>query len=337
MISLTERYLEAALRDIPESQRADVERELRSSITDAVEDRVAAGEPREAAEKAVLEGLGEPSRLAASYSGRRLYLIGPELYPVWRHFLIMLARVAIPAVAVVQTVVGLMSGAEYLDALLTGIGAALSVGIGVAFWTTLVFALIERATVLREARTEIIGATSRWSVDQLPEPAVERISLADSVGEIVTLLIAIGGLLFLRDTSWFGGADAGVEILDPGLSAFWLPYLISLLGVLILLRIAVYFSGRWTLHLATIHAVVQVAYAGPLIWLALTGSLVNPAFAAEIGAPDLAAGDGPTMVIVAVAVFIAVSWQVFDGFRHARQSVVGGSTRSPRSRPEARA
>ncbi|MBA3852357.1 MAG: hypothetical protein H0X59_08335 [Chloroflexi bacterium] len=42
MISLTERYLAAALRSIPDAQRADVDRELRSSIADAVEDRVAA-------------------------------------------------------------------------------------------------------------------------------------------------------------------------------------------------------------------------------------------------------------------------------------------------------
>jgi len=35
MISLTERYLAAALRSIPDAQRADVDRELRSSIADA--------------------------------------------------------------------------------------------------------------------------------------------------------------------------------------------------------------------------------------------------------------------------------------------------------------
>jgi hypothetical protein len=51
MNSWTERYLAAALRSIPEPKRADVERELRSSIADAVEERVAAGEDRLAAER----------------------------------------------------------------------------------------------------------------------------------------------------------------------------------------------------------------------------------------------------------------------------------------------
>ena len=69
MTQPTEQYLAAALRGIPEKKRADVERELRSSIADAVEDRVANGEDRDAAEKAVLEGLGDPARLAAGMTG----------------------------------------------------------------------------------------------------------------------------------------------------------------------------------------------------------------------------------------------------------------------------
>ena len=40
----------AALRGIPDKQRPDVEQELRSSIADAVEDRVGAGEERAAAD-----------------------------------------------------------------------------------------------------------------------------------------------------------------------------------------------------------------------------------------------------------------------------------------------
>ncbi len=56
MTSLTERYLAVALRGIPQRQRADVEGELRSSIDDAVEDRVGAGEDRAAAEKSRTRG-----------------------------------------------------------------------------------------------------------------------------------------------------------------------------------------------------------------------------------------------------------------------------------------
>ena len=44
MTDLTDRYLGAALGGVPSGKRSDVERELRSSIADAIDDRTAAGE-----------------------------------------------------------------------------------------------------------------------------------------------------------------------------------------------------------------------------------------------------------------------------------------------------
>lgn len=175
MISLTERYLAAALRSIPGVQRADVERELRPSIADAVEDRVAAGEERVSAEKAVLEGLGEPTRLATGFTGRPLYLIGPDVFLIYRHILATLVGVIVPIMALVLTTVELAGGARYLDGLTTGIGGAFSTGFHLALWVTLTFLFLERAEVAREARTEMVAATGRWTVDRIPDrPAGAR-------------------------------------------------------------------------------------------------------------------------------------------------------------------
>src|SRR5258708_26697341 len=80
----TERYLATVLRSIPEPKRTDVERELRSSIEDAIEERLAAGHDASTAERVVLEALGDPSALAAAYTGQPNYLIGPELFPLYR-------------------------------------------------------------------------------------------------------------------------------------------------------------------------------------------------------------------------------------------------------------
>lgn len=98
MTTLTERYLAAALRGIPEGRRPDVEGELRSSISHAVEDRMAAGEERATAERPVLERLGAPERLRTEYGGRPGYLIGPALFPVWRQAVTKLATVVLPIV-----------------------------------------------------------------------------------------------------------------------------------------------------------------------------------------------------------------------------------------------
>ena len=40
----------------------------------------------------------------------------------------------------------------------------------------------------------------------------------------------------------------------------------------------------------------------PIIALALSGTLINPAFAAEIGWPPLAERNGPVMLVIAVGI-----------------------------------
>ena len=321
MTSLTERYLDAALRGIPEQQRADVEGELRSSIADAVEDRIAAGEDPAAAETNVLEGLGNPVRLASEYAGRPLHLIGPELYLVWRHLLVRLAAIVVPIVLVIQIAAQLYAEASYVDAMIAGIGTAIMVGIQLAFWVTVVFAFIERADAARDARDEITGATGRWTVDMLPEPAADRMGVGETVGEVLTTLITIGALLFFRDIGSVTDASGDpISLFDPALTTLWFPAFIAILAALGVLQVVVYVVGRWTMPLAIGNAALQVAFAVPVVVLALSGSIINSAFAAEIGWPPLAEGNGPVMLVVAASVTLVSGWEIIDAFRRARRA-----------------
>ena len=88
--TLTERYITATIRSLPATAQADVRAELEASIADAVEARVEQGEPREAAEHAVLTELGDPGVLAAGYADRPLHLIGPRYFLVWWRLLKLL-------------------------------------------------------------------------------------------------------------------------------------------------------------------------------------------------------------------------------------------------------
>ena len=63
---------------------------------------MSAGEEPAAVEKAVLEGLGDPVRLAAGMDGRPLYLIGPDLIVEYRQLLITLLSIAMPIVGVIH-------------------------------------------------------------------------------------------------------------------------------------------------------------------------------------------------------------------------------------------
>ncbi len=329
MTQLTERYLAAALRGIGESERTDVERELRSSIADALEDRVSAGEDRAVAEKAVLEGLGDPVRLAAGIAGRPLHLIGPDLFVEYRQLLFMLLSIVMPIVGVVQVVLAIVGGDDYAGAVMAGIGGAWTVGLHIFFWVTVTFAVIERVDAVREAKEGISGAAGRWTVDRLPALAAVRVSAGDTVSDVLTTVLSIGGILFLNGAVWFtDGSGATVPLFDPAIWSFWMPALIAALIGIAGLQVVIFLAGRWTTPLAVVHAVMQLAFAVPLGALALTGSMINPAFADALGWPPLAEGNGPVMLSLAAGVLLVTAWEIFDGFRRARRAEATATTTS---------
>src|SRR5690606_23087307 len=86
------------VRSLPPQLQAEVRDELRASIADAVDARTEQGEPLEAAERAVLSELGDPSILAAGYADRPLHLIGPKYFLTWWRLLKVLVAI-VPACA----------------------------------------------------------------------------------------------------------------------------------------------------------------------------------------------------------------------------------------------
>ena len=314
----TDRYLAAVLRSIPEDKRADVERELRSSITDAIDERVGAGEDVVAAERSVLEGLGDPSKLAAGYTGRPNHLIGPELFPLYRFIVPRLIAAAMPIAGLILAAVELLRGGDYGDAVGAGISGAINVAIMIAFWATLTFVVLERADAAREAREEIVAKTGTWRLEYLPETAPGRVTAGEAFGEVISVLITIGGLFLFRELAVSSGAGPEIPLAGPDVTLFWFPVLLAVLVGLAVLQFVVYIAGRWTMTLAGVFAALELAFAVPMVWLALTGRLINPAFAEHIGYPGLTAGDGVVMLSIAVGATLVTAWEIIGAFLRAR-------------------
>ena len=276
------------------------------------------------AEKAVLEGLGDPARLAAGISGRPLYLIGPDLFVEYRRLLVLLLSIVLPIVGLVQVGLHVADGEDLIGAVLVGVGAAWTVGLHIFFWVTLTFAAVERFDAARDAREEITRQAGRWTVDRLPEVPSSRMSAVEAVGDILMIVLSIGGLIFLNQVAWF--TDAAGELIplfNPDLWNGWMPALIAVLLSIAALTGVVFLIGRWTMPLAILHAVLQLAFAVPVAALALTGSLINPAFADALGWPQLAEGDGVAMIALAAGVILVTAWEIVEVIRRARRSQEG--------------
>lgn len=81
--TLTDRYISAATRTVPEKQRPELAADLRERIADQLDARRESGVSDAAAERSVLTELGDPEALAAAYIDRPLQLIGPRSYLTW--------------------------------------------------------------------------------------------------------------------------------------------------------------------------------------------------------------------------------------------------------------
>ena len=82
-MDLIERYVYEVGRQLPRKQRADIQVELKSTLVDTLEDRVE-GEPSQEDEIKLLKEFGPPRKVAASYWPQGQYLIGPNLFPLFR-------------------------------------------------------------------------------------------------------------------------------------------------------------------------------------------------------------------------------------------------------------
>ncbi len=254
-------------------KRDDIDRELRASITDAVDARVESGADPDEAEQVVLTELGDPARLAADYSGRPLNLIGPNLYPDWKQLLSVLLWIA-PIPGIVVLVLGVLGGSSALSALGSGgIWTAGTVALHIVFWTTLVFAVLER--------TGASGSnppTGAWTPDRLPEiDESRRVSLSDTVFSVVVYVFLFVLVILQRTHSGFDTAGgSAIPIIAPELWSFWIPVLLGLLVLSAVFEIALYAVGGWTIPLAAINTVLNLLFAIPLLWLAATDMLFNP-------------------------------------------------------------
>ncbi|WP_319463075.1 permease prefix domain 1-containing protein [Micromonospora sp. RTP1Z1] len=306
MTTLTDRYLAATLRSVPAPRREEIATELRASIEDMIEDRTAGGQETATAEREVLTELGNPAQLAARYADRRLQLIGPTYYLAWERLLKLLLSFVPALVGVVVGLVEATDGKNPGGAVGAGIAAALQVVVQIAFWVTLVFAVIER--------TNTALNLPEWTVDQLPEARAHRqITLTDTAATIGWLVLVIAYLPLQHLHSFVPASDGGnLPILDPALWSFWLPFLIAVLVATVGLEVAKYRAGRWTWPLVAVNAVLDLAFAVPVIGLLLTDRLLSVEFVARF--EWLGQGDNlDTVATVAVVVTILIAlWDMVD-------------------------
>ncbi|MEU1971162.1 permease prefix domain 1-containing protein [Microbacterium sp. NPDC019599] len=314
--TLTDRYIDAAMRTVPDRQRADLAAELRASIDDQIDARVAEGEPQEVAERAVLTDLGDPDKLAAGYTDRPLWLIGPRYYLTWWRLTKLLWAI-VPVCAAFGVALGQTIAGEPFGQIVGTVAAVvMSVIVHIGFWTALVFFIIERSE-----RGTVSGVVSPWKPEDLPEAKDTGAKLSDLIASLVFLAVAAGAILWDHFVGFGYTTDGGWEsFLAPGLWPWWIGALFVLMLFEALLAISVYAKGGWDVGSATVNLFLNLTVAGGALWLLSQGQLLNPDFFPALMPADSA--ETVTTIITILFGFGVVAiaaWDSIDAFLKARR------------------
>lgn len=315
--TLTDRYVAAAMRTVPEKQRDDLGAELRASIADQVDGRTENGEDRAAAERAVLTELGDPDMLAAGYTDRPLHLIGPKYYLDWWRLLKLLLWIVLPAaafgIALAQTLDGQSIGPIIGNVLAT----LISVAVHLCFWTTLVFVIVERTGADRKE-------FGTWTVDQLPEPRPRGVGFGDMIATLVFLAVGAGAVIWDLTIgfvpAFVTGSGEPLSFLNPGLWPWWIAGLFVLMALEATLAVVVYLVGRWTPALAVANAVLALAFAVPALILLSQGQLLNPEFFPAVVGEDGAEVAAIVSTVFGFGIAILAIWDLVDVIRKTIRS-----------------
>ena len=305
----TDRYITAVLKGIPEEQRADVNVKLRQLIDTSVLERMSLGEDPGTAERVVLRELGDPMRVSATYSGRSLSLIGPRFYPEYIRLLKLLVSIVVPIVTVVVGITTALTGESVWSVVLAALGSGFMVGIQVAFWITLVFAVIDRRT------TDDSSVASEWDFDDLPEITENRIGLGDTLASITGLSLLV--LFLLWQPTYQESFDPGgpsIPILNPALSTLWIPILIVILLASITLELIKYRTGKWTIPLAAVNSILSLSFAFSAIFIIASDQLLNTEFTAAITAGEFGTFIDLIPTIIAWVIAVVTAFDVTEGW-----------------------
>jgi hypothetical protein len=305
--SLTERYITAVTRSVPAADRSEITAELRASLADQIEGRIAAGEDPQAAEHSSVAELGDPLLYAASLSGRPLVLLGPRYYAAWWRLLRLLLVIAVPLAALIAGLVRALGGGGVGAVIGAMVPAIIQTGVQVAFWTTLVFVVLERTGSQGESVLE-------WTPDKLPRFVIPTARIADLVGTAVTFAILIGSVIWDRAVGW---GDSGVHLLSaslwPGTVAIWF----ALLALGLVIEVIVAIRGRWNVPLALASVVLSlIALCGAIV-LIWQNAVLDPALMDRIRAASTPTTDvlqivNITLTVVVGGILIGI---VFDAYR----------------------
>ncbi len=325
-MELLDRYLQAVEFWLPKRQRQDIISELSEDLRSQIEDKESelGRKLTDVEVEEILTRCGSPMTVAFRYRPQQ-FLIGPALFPIYRFVLgVLLVGCIVPRMLIwlaFLLIDPVHRGYLHMENLWATV-------VFFGFFTTLVFAILERCGVKLELNT--------WNPRKLPslrDP--NRISRSNALAEIAIPVIFN---IWFASTFWPEPTDLntiglhrlGLHGVEVTLAPVWRFFFWSLLLVAaanVALAAVNLFRPYWTTRRATLRLLFDAAGAGLVCWLLKAQAL------AGIRAPGLSAGKALVLTsfinlwmakMLPWAIVVMVVILCFDGYRILRLRGIWG-------------
>ncbi len=262
-MNLIARYIHAVTRHLPSSQRKEVEKELKGLIEDLLLERTSENPSKKDIEAVLLE-LGEPALLADKYRGAKRFLIGPDHYDMYLFILKIVVLSVAFGLTLAMAIGYVVNPPEQLLGALAHYFASTLAAIAQAFaGITIAFAVFEHYDV---KVFDLAGEKKKWQPSDLPEVPVKT-ALIKPLEPILGIIFTVFFIILLNAANqliglYIIGQNSGMTVIplfNQEVFATFLPYFNVLLILAIGKECLKLILGKWTIGLALITIVLNVA------------------------------------------------------------------------------
>ena len=294
-MDLVKRYIAAVQRELPESKRADIGRELQANILDEIDAQKSPNDSISEQQIAdILRKMGDPRSVAWQFCPPRPLIAG-HLMPIYQYTLYMVLAVLLLLQLVKAAIITLTAPELQLWLFIKGVLSGWLEGALLAFTAiTLTYSVIS---------AEHKKSPRLWDPLKLPaaDASWRQVRLSDVFTDLATYLF----LLVMISYSWWQQWLYDVTVASP-----FSPAVLSVLYVFIPVLLLGIANSLWQLYrrfwsrgMLVANIAINLAFAGFIGWLAFHGPVLelNPSNWQGIVKPDdLARIISTSLVIVAL-------------------------------------
>lgn len=265
-MKLIERYVSEVGKNLPLIKgREDIEKELRSTLEDMLEERAEkAGRPvDEAMEIELLKEYGSPNKVAMTYNPQP-YLIGPRMFP----FFLTVLKIVIPIVVIVLLVLtGIQAvtetplmGREFINIIGDGLAGIVSAAITATGYIIVIFAILER--VLPDSEIDDLKTDEDWNPALLTENDPDSVKRGDLIAEIAFTFVGLAILNLYPEIlgmSFFSDGDFFFVPMFSDIFLKFVPWINAIFLIEIVLDIYLLRKAIWTIGTRIVNIILSVA------------------------------------------------------------------------------